>query len=71
MNHPSYPNLSFDVAILPAQKSSGEFMFSLGDPPLSARRVIENVFYKGVDITEFVTNHCEDLFEKWEEDLND
>ena len=71
MYHPSYPKLSFDVKTRPAERKSGEWMHSLGNPPLPERKFIEVVFYKGVDITEFVNEHADQLFEKWEEEIND
>ncbi len=71
MFHPSYPKLSFDVKILPAERKSGEWMYSLGDPSLPERKFITAVFYQGVDITEFINEHADQLFEKWEEEIND
>lgn len=70
MNHPSYPDLTFTVKRIPPQKSSGEYQYSLGNPPLPERRFIEAAFWKGFDITEFVNNHCDFLFDKWEEEIN-
>jgi len=71
MYHPSYPKLSFDVKILPAERKSGEWMYSLGDPPSPERKFITAVFYQGIDITEFINEHADQLFEKWEEEIND
>lgn len=71
MFHSSDPNITFDVKIRPAEKKSGEFMYSLGSPPVPEKKFIEAVYYKGVDITEFVNDHCDSLFDKWEEQIND
>ena len=70
MFHPSNPSLAFDIKIQPAERKSGEWMCSLGSPPLPERKFIEAAFYKGVDITEFVNEYADHLFEKWEEEIN-
>ena len=70
MNLPSDPNITFDIKLLAAQKSSGQWMFSQGNPSLPERKFIERAFYKNTDITEFVNNYCDFLFDKWEEEIN-
>jgi len=71
MNLPSDPSITFDVKTLAAQKSSGQWMFSQGNPSIPERKFIEAAFYKGVNITEFVNTYCDSLFSKWEEEIND
>jgi hypothetical protein len=71
MIHPTDPFVTLDIKIRPAQKSSGEWQYSLGNPPLPERKFIEAVYYQGIDITEFINYHCDELFEKWEEQIND
>jgi hypothetical protein len=67
----SDPSITFDIKLLASQKSSGQWMFSQGNPSIPERKFIESVFYKGIDITEFINNHCDSLFDKWEEEINE
>jgi hypothetical protein len=69
------PRLIFEVEIHQAEKATGEYKYSLGDPPIPERYEITAVAWDDgtniVDITNFLTEYADHLFKKWEEQLND
>ncbi len=70
---PSDKRLTFEAVYHPREPQTGEWRYSLGDPPRSAWYEIVGVSFNNgevdADITEFVIDHCEDLLQKWEEQL--
>lgn len=71
IQHPTNPDLVFEVEHFPAEKKSGEYKYSLGSPPIEERYEITAVAWRGVDVTDFVVEFCDHLFPKWEENLLD
>lgn len=73
IKHPNDSRLTFDVDYHPAEKKEGEWSYSLGVPPRPAWFEIKAVsFHNGeidVDVTDFVAEYSEELFQKWEEQL--
>lgn len=69
--HPTDDDLVFECEYFPAEKSTGEYNYSLGDPPKQERYEITAVSWRGIDVTDFVVEHADKLFQKWEEDLVD
>lgn len=71
---PSDSRLVFEAEYHPAEKSTGEWQFSLGSPPSPAYYEITAVAFNNgeetVDITDFVIEHADNLLPKWEEELN-
>ena len=69
------PRLIFEVEIHPAEKATGEYGYSLGDPPVPKFYEITVVAWDDginiVDITNFLTEYSDKLFGRWEEELND
>ena len=74
IQHPHDKNLLLEVVYHPAEKRTGECGYSLGSPSTPAWYEITAVAYKDglgcVDITQFVNDHCDNLFKQWEEILN-
>lgn len=72
---PSDSRLVFEAEYHPAEKSTGEWQFSLGSPPSPAYYEITAVAWDDginiVDITNFLTEYSDKLFGRWEEELND
>lgn len=71
IQHPTNPDLVFEVEHLPAEKKSGEYKYSLGSPPIQERYEITAVAWRGVDVTDFVVEFSDHLLPKWEENLLD
>ena len=72
-DHPTDKRLSFEAIYHPAEKETGEWNYSLGDPPISAFYEITAVSFNDgtnvVDITEFVLQYCDKLLAEWEDEL--
>lgn len=70
---PSDSRLTFEVEFHPAEKQTGEWNYSLGDPPKEKwAEIIAVSFNDGtniVDITDFVTEYADHLLPKWEDEL--
>lgn len=68
------PRLIFEVEIYRAEKATGEYKYSLGDPPIPERYEITAVAWDDgtniVDITNFLTEYCDNLFKQWEDEIN-
>lgn len=73
--HPTDNRLTFEVEIHPAEKATGEYKYSLGDPPIPKHYEITAVAWDDgtniVDITNFLTEYADHLFSRWEEELDD
>ena len=69
IKHPHNEDLSFEAIYFPAEKATGEWMYSIGTPPSPEDFEVEKIFYRGTDITEFVIDYCGDLFDKFSEEL--
>ncbi len=62
--------LVFSAILHEEEPETGEYKYSMGDPPIQTHYEITAVSFCGTDITDFVTNYADDLFPKWEEELN-
>ena len=75
ISHPTDSRLIFEAEYHPAEKEKGEWMYSLGTPPVPAWYEITAVAFNNgvetVDITDFITDYCEELLPKWDKQLND
>lgn len=70
MIHPLFKDITLEAKYHPAQSGDRrEWAYSLGNPSIPASWEITEINYRGFDITEFVTNHCEHLFQEYQEDL--
>jgi hypothetical protein len=69
--HPTNSDLVFEAEYFPAEKKQGEYQYSLGSPPIQEKYEITAVSWRGIDVTDFVVEFCDNLFPKWEEDLLD
>lgn len=71
--HPTDKRITFEVEHHPAEKSEGEWNYSLGTPPRPEWYEITGVSFDNgevvADITEFVIHYCDHLLSKWEEQL--
>ena len=68
--HPADNKLVFMTEFHKAEPASGEFMYSLGSPPLAAGYKIKKVFYDGADITSFIKFWCDEKIYIWENEIN-
>ena len=70
---PSDKRLTFEVIYHPAEEATGEWEYSLGDPPTPAWAEITAVAFNDgtnvVDITDFVTDYADNLLPQWEAEL--
>jgi len=69
IQHPTNEDLSFEAIYFPAEKSSGEWQYAPCSPPIDEHFSVERIFYRGQDITNFVVDYCDNLFEEFEEKL--
>ncbi len=71
IHHPTNSDLIFEAEYFPAEKKQGEYQYSVGSPPIPERYEITAVSWRGIDVTDFVLEFCDNLLPKWEEDLVD
>ncbi len=75
LSHPTDNRLIFEAIYHPAEKQTGEWMYSLGTPPTPSWYEITGVSFDNgevvADITEFIIDHCDELLPKWEKQLVD
>lgn len=75
IQHPTDSRLIFEAEYHPAEKREGEWNYSLGVPPKDAWYEITAVAWNDgsnvADITDFLSEHADHLFKKWEESLVD
>ncbi len=71
IHHPTNSDLIFEAEYFPAEKKQREHQYSLGSPPIPERYEITAVSWRGIDVTDFVLEFCDNLLPKWEEDLVD
>jgi len=73
LEHPNDPRLIFEAEFHEGEPATGEYKYSLGDPPRPPWWEITAVAWLDgkqiVDITEFVAEYADNLFPKWEEEL--
>ena len=69
IQHPDFPDLEFEATYFPPSKGSGEYKYSLGEPPESEFFEVTKIFWHGQDVTEFCIEFCDNVFEKFSEDL--
>ena len=73
--HPKDRRLIFSAIFHEAEPATGEYKYSLGDPPVPKRCEITAVAWQEtpssnpVDVTEFILNYCDQLLPEWEEKL--
>jgi hypothetical protein len=75
LSHPTDNRLTFEAIYHPAEKQTGEWMYSLGTPPTPAWYEITAVAWNDgtnvVDITDFLNDYADHLLPKWEKQLAD
>lgn len=70
---PTDSRLTFEVEFHPAEKQTGEWNYSLGDPPIEEWAEIIAVAWNDgqntVDVTDFLIDYADHLLPKWEAEL--